>query len=315
MIKVSIIIPCYNAAPWIREALQSAIRQDVSDTEIIVIDDGSTDDSAGIVEREFFSVRLVRTKNEGPSRARTLGTKLSHGKFIQYLDSDDVLPPQKIKIQLEALKNSGADIAYGNWRRSIKIKNGTFEQQEAINRRFNNPEIDLLTGDCWCPIHLYLYRSSIVEKIGGFSENLPVIQDARFALDCALNGAKFVYCPEVTVEYRIHSSNSVSTKNSIAFVKDCLKNASEVERWWQDHGGVSAERKKALLKVYGYVARASFDKDKPTFEVAYRELERLSPVYIPDSPGYFRLASQLFGYRNAEKLASWYRSAKIKISK
>lgn len=66
MINVSIVMPCYNAAPWIREALQSAMAQGVDNTEIIVIDDGSTDGSAGMVEREFPSVRLIRTKNEWP---------------------------------------------------------------------------------------------------------------------------------------------------------------------------------------------------------------------------------------------------------
>ena len=107
MIRVSVIIPCYNAAPWIREALQSVMEQRLDDAEVIVIDDGSTDNSAEIVEKEFPSVRLVRTKNQGPSKARNLGTKLSIGRFLQYLDADDTLLPGKLKIQLQALRETG----------------------------------------------------------------------------------------------------------------------------------------------------------------------------------------------------------------
>lgn len=289
--------------------------QRLDDAEVIVIDDGSTDNSAEIVNREFPSARLIRTKNDGPSKARNLGTKLSSGRFLQYLDADDVLPRKKIEIQLEALGNSEADIAYGNWRQLVKNKDGRVEKKEDIRRMFDDPEIDLLTGDRWCPIHLYLYRRSIVEKTGGWNEGLPVIQDARFALDCALNGAKFVYCPEVTVEYRMLSSDSVSTRNSIAFVRDCFKNASEIEEWWKSHGGINKVRKKALIKVYSYTARASFEKDEKTFDKAFNALERLNPGYIPEGPGHLRAVSRLFGYKNAEKIASWYRKTlKPKIS-
>jgi len=305
MTKVSIIIPCFNANRWIHDALRSALGQDC-EKEIIFIDDGSTDDSAGIVEREFPSVRIVRTKNQGTSKTRNFGTSLSSGQFLQYLDADDMLAPGKLKIQSEALQKTGADVAYGDWQKLTEVKHGSFISGEIIKRRLDNPEIDLFT-DFWCPPAAYLFRRSIVEKTGGWNENLPVIQDARFALDCALHDGKFIYCPGVMASYRAHSSNSVSTRNSIAFVRDCLKNASEIERWWQDHGGVNDTRENALFKVYGYAARASFEKDKRTFGEALSALERLNPGYIPVAPRHLRATSRLFGYKNAEKIASWYR--------
>lgn len=306
MTAVSVIIPAFNARPWIREAVQSAIDQNIGQAEIIVVDDGSTDGTADIVEKEFQSVRLMRTENQGPSRARNLGTKLSTGEFIQYLDADDMLADGKLKVQLEAIKNSGADVAYGDWQKLIKDKNGKFEKAEEVRRKLNNPEVDLFT-DFWCPPAVYLFRRSIVEKIGGWNETLPIIQDARFVLDCALWGAGFVYSGKIMAYYRVQFSGSVSTRNSPAFVRDCFKNAAQIEDWWKGHGGISQERKRALLKVYGYAARASFEKDKEVFEEAHKALERLSPGYVPNGPQTLKMISRLFGYKNAEKIAFLYR--------
>src|SRR2546428_1968701 len=101
---VSVIIPCFNASEWIREALNSVVAQNYDNLEIIAIDDGSTDDSGDIIRDEFGFVRLVRTPNRGVSRARNLGTRLSSGQFCQYLDADDVLAADKIRKQMAVLQ-------------------------------------------------------------------------------------------------------------------------------------------------------------------------------------------------------------------
>lgn len=307
--RVSVVIPCFNAGPYIRETLQSIDDQGAVDVEILVIDDGSTDGTGDIVESEFPRARLRRTEHSGVSAARNLGARTSSGVFIQYLDADDLLAPGKIERQVRALAESGADVAYGDWQRLVRTKDGRYAGGEIVSRRLADPEIDLFT-DFWCPPAAYLFRRSIVERIGGWNESLPVIQDARFALDCALHGARFVYCPGVMARYRVHTSGSVSTRDPRAFVEDCLRNARDVEDWWEAHGGVSAERQKALISVYGYVARASFERDRPTFEAACGALDRLAPGYVPDHPRHLALASRAIGYRRAEQMALWYRRLK-----
>jgi hypothetical protein len=77
-----------------------------------------------------------------------------------------------------------------------------------------------------------------------------------------------------------------------------------------EHGGLSCARRAALVKVYGYAARASFERDPPTFEVAYRRLEALNPGYVPAAPRHLAAAARALGYRRAEALAVWYRRAK-----
>src|SRR5438105_1387389 len=117
--QVSIIIPCYNVSRWIRETLKSAVAGQSMELEVIVVDDGSTDDSAAIVEREFAQAKLIRTPNRGASHARDTGTQAASGDYIQYLDADDLLAPGKIAVQLRALEESGAEVAYGDWQRLI----------------------------------------------------------------------------------------------------------------------------------------------------------------------------------------------------
>jgi len=306
MILISVIIPCFNAAPWIEETLKSAQIQGVPDMEIIVVDDGSVDNSIKIIQEKFPFVRLINIKNQGASKARNLGTEVSKGEFIQYLDADDLLMPGKLKIQLEALNNSGADVAYGDWQKLVRGTDENYKRGEEVKRKIQNPEIDLFT-DFWCPPAVYLFRRSIIERVGGWNVGLPIIQDARLVLDCALQGAKFVYCPGIMAYYTVHHKESLSTKDFVGFIRDCLRNAQEVEEWWSKHQGIDRQRRRALLKVYGYVARESFKEDKPTFESAYKAASNLLPFYVPEKLKVLNLLSRVYGYRKAEAIVIWYR--------
>jgi glycosyltransferase involved in cell wall biosynthesis len=306
MVEISVVVPCYNAVGWITETLQSVVKQGLDNLEIIVIDDGSTDESAKIIERDFPLARLIKTKNQGASKARNLGTSESRGKFIQYLDADDLLAPGKLKRQLEILETSGADVAYGDWQVLINTPDGRCLPAGVRKRKMQHPEIELFT-DFWCPPAVYLFRRSIVEKVGSWSTNLVVIQDARFTLDCALRGARFIYCEGIMAYYRVHSKNSLSRRDSVAFARDCLQNAVEVENWWLGHGGINKERKAALLQVYDYISWMSFKKDKPTFAYAYSALNNLEPGYIPFRNKILRLIYKRMGYKTAASFAFWYR--------
>jgi hypothetical protein len=118
---------------------------------------------------------------------------------------------------------------------------------------------------------------------------LPVIQDARFALDCALHGAMFTYCRGTMAYYRIHSHHSLSRRDPAAFIADCFRSAREVEEWFQEHGGITTKRRAALIKVFEQVARATYENNPDTFEAAFEALERLSPGgYVPSHQNILR---------------------------
>jgi glycosyltransferase involved in cell wall biosynthesis len=307
---VSVIIPCCNGGPWIRDALRSIEQQDVTELEVVVVNDGSTDDSADIVAREFPHATLVTTANRGASHARNVGTAMARGAFVQYLDADDVLAPGKLGVQMSALEAARADVAYGGWQElEDRADDGSVPGRVVDRQMGGEPEIELFT-DFWCPPAVYLFRRQMIEQVACWNERLPIIQDARFALDCALRGGRFVYCPGVMAWYRVRGASSLSRRDPIGFVRDCLRNATEVEAWWVEHGGLSPARGAALVKVYGHVARASFEQDRPTFEVACQRLEGLSPGYVPAAPKRLAGAARVLGYRRAEAVAVWYRRAK-----
>jgi glycosyltransferase involved in cell wall biosynthesis len=130
--NISVVIPAYNRANLIGETLRSLLNQTVPAKEIIVVDDGSTDGTAEAVEREFSVFReqfsgnsksniqnptfkILRQANAGPGAARNLGLAEATGDFIHFFDSDDIAAPNKHEVQLRALLETGADIAYGPW--------------------------------------------------------------------------------------------------------------------------------------------------------------------------------------------------------
>ena len=304
--SAAIIIPCFNAEPWIEETLQSALNQEIPNKEVIVVDDGSTDQSAELVKSAFPSVRLIRIDRQGPSRARNVGFEASSGEFIQYLDSDDLLSPGKLEAQQKKLTVSGADIAYGQWEKFSDEPGSTLGRGERVSNRIQGEADIALLSDFWCPPAGYLFRRRIVEKVGGWDEQLRLLEDVAFLLECAFHGAAFVYCPAVVARHRVHAE-SLSRKDSAAFTRACLRNTQWVEQRWQGQAEISPARRNALLKAYGHVARAGFEGQREVFEESYRALNRLMPGYVPAFPRGLAVVSRWIGYRRAEAVALGYR--------
>ncbi len=105
---VSILIPCYNSEQWLAETIESALAQTWKNIEIIIVDDGSTDNSLAIAKSfESSIVKVISQENKGASTARNIALKEAQGDFIQYLDADDLLAPDKIELQVGLLENNG----------------------------------------------------------------------------------------------------------------------------------------------------------------------------------------------------------------
>ena len=112
---VSVIIPCYNAERWLSEAIDSCLAQSYQPVEVIVVDDGSTDDSLKIIKSYGDLITYRTGPNKGGNYARNLGFSLSKGSYIQFLDADDYLRPRKLEKQIQYLEETGADVVYGDW--------------------------------------------------------------------------------------------------------------------------------------------------------------------------------------------------------
>ena len=299
---VSIIIPCHNSKRFLAETLESAFAQSYPHTEIIAIDDGSTDGTAELIRSYTDRLRAEFGPNRGVSAARNRGTVLARGEFIQYLDADDMLTRDAIARRVAALQHSGVDVAYSDWERLVEIQPSQFKLGQQVVRRIEdvhpNLQIALITS-FWAPPAAITYRRSIVGKIGGWKEWLPIIQDARFLQDAGLVGGRFIYVPGVGGRYREHLGASLSRRSDTAFVSDVFRNACDLQNLFESRGGTSAEQRQALAQIYDYVARSLFFHDKLAFRDCIARLYDVEPGFRPSWPKAARFVSAVFGFKVA----------------
>ena len=115
---VSILIPCHNAAPWLAETLESALAQTWQNLEIIVVDDGSTDESLSVAQQfNQRNLQIIPQHNQGAAAARNRALEAAQGEVIQYLDADDMLAPDKIEQQMAMLQAHPNCLISGAWTR------------------------------------------------------------------------------------------------------------------------------------------------------------------------------------------------------
>lgn len=302
---VSIIVPCYNAARWVVDTLSSALQPTACPVEVVVVDDGSTDGSGDLISDRFPTVRLICTPNRGVSHARNLGIAEARGRFLLFLDADDLLTPGAIDRQVAVLEESGSDVVHADWQRLRAGLDGEYRPAEIVARVMLGEPSSALFRDFWCPTGAYLYRRTIVEAVGGFSPRLPVIQDARFALDCALHGGRFAHASHVACLYRTHPTGSVSTHSQTAFVQDCLTNALDVRDWLAARGELTQEQVADVVYVLDHVARAAVGIDMATFETACREIVPYLKQAPPPARRAVRWLTQLIGYRRVRQAAGF----------
>ncbi len=204
---VSTIIPVYNRPQMLREAVDSVLGQTHRPIEIIIADDGSTDNTPDLLQeladRHPDEIRFVCNENRGPGPAREAGRQLARGEFIQYLDSDDLLQPRKFEVQTAALRECPeSDIAYGRTR-LIDIHGKVLADPfKWTGRRLESLFPGLLVDRWWCT-HTPLYRRSLCDQIGPWSD-LRWSQDWEYDGRAAALGTKLAYCDETVSDHRQH---------------------------------------------------------------------------------------------------------------
>ncbi len=212
---ISVVMPCYNAAPYLMEAVESALRQSYGNVELILVDDGSSDASPGIgaslAQRYSGRVTLLHTRRAGPYPARNLALQSARGEFVAFLDADDWWESTALEKLHGALVGARADIAYCGWQNvgegvtSEPYVPPPYEQTDAIEA--------FLRTTPW-PIHAALIKRAIVDQLGGFSVSRFSSMDYDFWLRALALTRRIVRVPEVLAYYRWHGPSQVSAVKS-----------------------------------------------------------------------------------------------------
>jgi glycosyltransferase involved in cell wall biosynthesis len=206
MAKVSVIIPAYNGDRFIQKTIDSVLAQTFTDYEIIVIDDGSQDNTSQVLESYGKNIQYIYQHNQGVAAARNRGIDLAKGELIAFLDQDDLFLPHKLAAQVACLEaHPEAGMVHSGWQRI----NDCGEMLGTVEPWHKAPRLDLSAWLWWKPVLLsaMMFRKYWLEKVEGLDPQFRQVCDLDLAWRLTLMGCETVWLPQITVCYREHDRN------------------------------------------------------------------------------------------------------------
>jgi glycosyltransferase involved in cell wall biosynthesis len=291
-ITVSIILPLYNGENFIEQTLESIARQSFTDSELIIVDDGSTDNSCTIIKRissesEYpilKNLQILSKENGGVASARNFGIKATKGKYLAFIDQDDLWVPQKLEQQIAALESSTATWCYSSYLRFYA------DGREKIRKRGSSDRIktlgSLVFGKLFIPPSTVLIEKSVCEEEGGFVSEFTPSDEWDLFLTLAEKHAP-VYCPEVLVRFRSHSASTAKKQKRKIFdaqLKVLEKHFSKLKA-----NGFQSDAKKRKANVLWHIGKEYESEGKKKLaRKYYAESLRNNPTRVKLLASYFR---------------------------
>ncbi len=307
--KVTIGIPCYNAARWIAQAIQSALDQRGVETEVIVVDDGSTDGSPAIVQSFGERVKVISGGHQGANHARNLVLQNATGEWVQYLDADDYLEPEKVITQLrEADCGRNADVIQSPvWIETWKADASSRVQSET------SPDADIFTQ--WIRWHIpqtggCLWRREALLRAGGWKEGQPCCQEHELYLRALITGLRFVYAPTPGAVYRIWSEETLCRKDPLLVIRIRTGLFDTLLTHLSEKGLFTETHRREIGRACFEMSR-TFAKQDLTGAARYHDEQKsrgLIHLAGPAAPLSYRITYRLLGFAAAEKVARRMRS-------
>jgi glycosyltransferase involved in cell wall biosynthesis len=226
---VSICIPAYNSEKFILQTLNSVLNQTYKNIEIIVVDDGSCDQTLAILTSiKDHKLKFVSQTNRGASAARNYAYKLSSGTYIKFMDADDVLSNNCVEQQVIGLVNKNDCVASAKWGRFFKNDLSDFQfSPEHVWRNMHGIDwvIDSLVehGSNMTQPGIFLITKTLIEKAGLWNEELSLIDDFDFMTRILTECHEVIFCEEATLHYRGGMVQSLSMQKSRKDLESALK--------------------------------------------------------------------------------------------
>ena len=308
--KVTVGIPCYNAARWIAQAIQSALDQRDVDVEVVVVDDGSSDDSLAIAQEIDERVKVICGGHEGANHARNLVLQNATGDWVQYLDADDYLDPAKVITQLrESDEARDADVLYSPvWVETWKADSSSRVASES------SPDADIFTQ--WIRWHIpqtggCLWRREALMRAGGWKEGQPCCQEHELYLRALMAGLRFRFTPTPGAVYRIWSEETLCRKDPLLVIRVRTGLFDTLLAHLSEKSLLTDIHRRELGRACFEMAR-TFAKHDLAGAAAYhaeRKAKGLIHLAGPAAPLSYRIICSLLGFTTAEKFARWMRRA------
>ena len=211
---VSVVIPVYNAEEFVAEALDSVFAQDYEPVEVIAVDDGSSDGSAQIVA-SYPDVRFFRQENRGASAARNVGIAEAQGEFVAFVDADDVVPPNKLSLQIAYLLEHPDVVCVLGRQHWMTLPDGL--------------AMDVVWGDPdGIPIMSMVIRTDVLREVGEYDEDKG--GDLDMLVRLRERGLKFEVLPDIILHRRYHGGNLVAGRSLTPLPAISLKEKLDRER-------------------------------------------------------------------------------------
>lgn len=233
---VSVIVPVFNGARYLAESLDSAFAQDYPQIEVIVVDDGSTDETPEILARYRHRARVIRQPNQGAAVARNVALQAARGEYLAFLDADDRWLPHKLRTQVTYLqRHPQLDLVYSAWvvvngadQRQTEIVESVPEHEPSIDPDRSGWIYNALLLDCIVHTTTVVMRRRLLKTVGMFDPELRRGQDYDFWLR-ASRVTQFHKLSTPLSIYRLHEANSTRVPVPINYAGEILQRA--LQRW------------------------------------------------------------------------------------
>jgi glycosyltransferase involved in cell wall biosynthesis len=297
---VSVVIPTYNYGRYLRQAIDSTLTEASGDLtlEVIVVDDGSTDDTSEVVGRFGSAVRYARQENRGPSAARNRGIAESLGHYVAFLDADDYWLPGKLALQLRELLMH-TDMAGAHSAFVVQLPSG---EEGRVGRYWRqsgqHPTLrDLLRGNSINMSTVLMRREALV-SVGPFDESLRTAEDWNLWLRLFLGGRRLYYTASPLTVTRHHAENChvrISPAVQMGLTKRMLQDL------WRTHAGhIPPIFRRNMTSLLHYLhARLAYERHE------WSEFAKHGSLSLAGSP---RLGIELFGGAIMRRWSGWLAS-------